>query len=99
MQPTPPCQSAGLANEGNTRAPACGSHKAVELCKFIGLGIETALEHVLVGNHVTVLQLVRGPTSACLGSALRDGILWNRLVYVYIAAFAPADQSSSIESF
>jgi hypothetical protein len=28
-----------------------------------------------VENHVTVLRLVRGPTSACLGSALRDRIL------------------------
>jgi hypothetical protein len=30
---------------------------------------------------------------------VKRGILWNRLVYVYIAAFVPTDQRSSIESF
>jgi hypothetical protein len=51
-----------------------------------------------VGNHVTVLQLIRG-SSARLGSALGR---WNPVeqtgLCIY-SAFAPTDQSSSIESF
>jgi hypothetical protein len=34
------------------------------------LRLQCMQEQVSAGNHVTVLQLVRGPTSARLGSAL-----------------------------